>query len=137
LSRGWTCGIALVKLSTDGSQAFAVAPPHIWNTLPADMVIANGRRRGKFTAHLPSKRFFYSSNHILMSSFDITQLVILCHSKILFLIDRLIDWLIVVSRSREARSRAHLALGLGIGSVVLCIIIIGVYVGIVLNTPQY
>jgi len=89
--------------------------------------------------HRPSsiETFFHSSNHILMSSFDITQLVVLCHSKILFLIDRLIDWLIVVSRSREARSRAHLALGLGIGSVVLCIIIIGVYVGIVLNTPQY
>ena len=37
-------------------------------------------------------------------------------------------------RSREARSRAHLALGLGIGSIILCVVIIGVYIGIVVNS---
>jgi len=30
-----------VKLSTVGSRAFAVAPPHIWNTLPTDVVAAS------------------------------------------------------------------------------------------------
>ena len=30
-----------VKLSTVGSQAFAVAAPHIWNTLPTDVVAAS------------------------------------------------------------------------------------------------
>ena len=30
-----------VKLSTVGSRAFAVAAPHIWNTLPTDVVAAN------------------------------------------------------------------------------------------------
>jgi len=30
-----------VKLLTVGSRAFAVAAPHIWNTLPADIVAAN------------------------------------------------------------------------------------------------
>jgi len=29
-----------VKLSTVGSRAFAVAAPHIWNTLPTDVVAA-------------------------------------------------------------------------------------------------
>ena len=30
-----------VKLSTVGSRAFAVAAPHIWNTLPTDVVAAS------------------------------------------------------------------------------------------------
>ena len=30
-----------VKLSTVGSRAFAAAAPHIWNTLPADVVAAS------------------------------------------------------------------------------------------------
>jgi len=30
-----------VKLSTVGSRAFAVAAPHIWNTLPTDVVVAS------------------------------------------------------------------------------------------------
>jgi len=37
-------------------------------------------------------------------------------------------------RSREARSRANLALGLGIGSLVLSFVIIGVYIGVILNS---
>jgi len=37
-------------------------------------------------------------------------------------------------RSREARGRAHLALGLGIGSLVLCFVIVGVYIGIIVNS---
>jgi len=32
-----------VKLSIVGSRAFAVAAPHIWNTLPTDFVAANSR----------------------------------------------------------------------------------------------
>jgi len=36
-------------------------------------------------------------------------------------------------KSREARSRAHNALGLGIGSIVLTLIIVGVYIGISVN----
>ena len=30
-----------VKLSTVGSRAFALAAPHIWNTLPTDVIAAN------------------------------------------------------------------------------------------------
>jgi len=33
-----------VKLSTVGSRAFAVAAPHIWNTLPTDVVAASFRQ---------------------------------------------------------------------------------------------
>ena len=33
--------VPAVKLSTVGSRAFAVAAPHIWNTLPTDVVAAS------------------------------------------------------------------------------------------------
>ena len=33
--------VPLVKLSTVGSRAFAVAAPHIWNRLPTDVVVAS------------------------------------------------------------------------------------------------
>ena len=62
----------MVKLSADGSRAFAVAAPHIWNTLPTDVVAASSLS----TFRRLLKRF-YSSNHILTSPTDIIQLVVL------------------------------------------------------------
>ena len=57
-----------------GIGAFADAAPHIWNTLPTDVVAAN-----PLVVHLPTtvETFFYSSNRILTSSTDIIQLVVL------------------------------------------------------------
>jgi len=57
-----------VKLSTVGSRAFALAAPHIWNTLPTDVVAANSLS----TFRRLLKRFLSSSHiltpHILTSS---------------------------------------------------------------------
>jgi len=57
-----------VKLSTVGSRAFAVAAPHIGNTLPTDVVAANSLS----TFRRLLKRFLSSSHiltpHILTSS---------------------------------------------------------------------
>jgi len=64
--------VAPVKLSTVGSRAFAVAAPHIWNTLPTDVVAASSLS----TFRRLLKRF-YSSSHILTSSADIVQPVVL------------------------------------------------------------
>jgi len=36
-------------MSTVGSRAFAVAAPHVWNSLPTDVVAANS-----LAVHLPS-----------------------------------------------------------------------------------
>ena len=52
-----------VKRSTVGSRAFAVAAPHIWNTLPTDVVAANS-----LSTFRPLLKRFYSSSHILTSS---------------------------------------------------------------------
>ena len=49
-----------VKLSTVSSRAFAVAAPHIWNTLPTDVVAASSLS----TFRRLLKRS-YSNNHIL------------------------------------------------------------------------
>ena len=47
-----------VKLSTVGSRAFAVAAPHIWNTLPTDVVAA--RSLSTFRRRL--KRFLFKQS---------------------------------------------------------------------------
>jgi len=60
-----------VKLSTVDSRAFAA--PHIWNTLPTDVVAASSLS----TFRRLLKRFFYSSSHTLTSSTDIIQLAVL------------------------------------------------------------
>jgi len=57
-----------VKLSTVGSRAFAVAAPHIWNTLPTDVVAANSL----FTIRQLLKRFLFKRSYP-----DIIQLVVL------------------------------------------------------------
>jgi len=53
-------------------RAFAVAAPHIWNTLPTDVVAASS-----LSTFRRLLKHFYSSSHILTSSADIIQLVIL------------------------------------------------------------
>ena len=48
-----------VKLLTVGSRAFAVAAPHIWNTLPTDVVAANSL----FTIRQLLKRFLFKRSY--------------------------------------------------------------------------
>ena len=61
-----------VKLSTVGSRAFAVAAPHIWNTLPTRVVAASSLS----TFRRLLQRFFYSSSHIMTSSTDVVVLAV-------------------------------------------------------------
>jgi len=52
-------GLPLVKLSTVGSRAFAVAAPHIRNTLPTDVVAASSL----FTFRRLLKRFLFKQSY--------------------------------------------------------------------------
>jgi len=59
-----------VKLTTVGSQAFAVAAPHVWNCLPTDVFAADSLSTFR---RLLEYFFLYSGNHILTLSTDITH----------------------------------------------------------------
>ena len=49
-----------VKLSTVSSRAFAVAAPHIWNTLPTDVFAANSLS----TFRRLLKRFLFKQSYL-------------------------------------------------------------------------
>jgi len=51
-----------VKLSAVGSRAFAVAAPHIWNTLPTDVVVASSLS----TFRRLIKRFLFKQQTVLL-----------------------------------------------------------------------
>jgi len=63
-----------VKLSTVGSRAFAIAAPHVWNTLPTDVVAANPL--STFRRRLLKCFLFKQSYHDIIYT-DIIQLVVL------------------------------------------------------------
>ena len=88
-----------LKLSTVGSRAFAAAASHIWNTLPTDVVAASSLSTFRRLVNLS-----YSSCHILTSSTDIIQLVVLAVvAPLRSLIDWLIDWLTVLTAAKQGR----------------------------------
>jgi len=87
------------KLSTVGSRAFAVAASHIWNTLSTDVVAASSLSTFRRLVNLS-----YSSCHILTSSTDIIQLVVLAVvAPLRSLIDWLIDWLTGLTAAKQGR----------------------------------
>ena len=73
----------------DCRSAFTVAAPHFCNMLPADVVVANSLSTFRWLL----KRF-YPSSHVLTSSTDIIQLVVLAMVTPLRPLYKITDWLI-------------------------------------------